>query len=130
MQEVERETAVLGASKTYHQGQIQQYKESLWRPWTRVEETSDEMLDLPPEILSELPVSPTNRPLKPNPKYLAIQRAFLVSELKVLDKQRADLESNSLNPKPEVRCPWRSIDRPLPHDFDQRDVRIERAANT
>ncbi len=115
MREVDRETALLGESKTYHQGKAQRYKESLWRPWIRVQETHELILDSPLENLPELPESPTNRPLE--------------SEREILLKPRADLESDRLNPKPEARSPWRSIDRPLPHDFDQRDVQIERAAN-
>ena len=127
MQEVDRETAVLGASKTYHQGQIEQYKESLWRPWIRVKETRELILDSPLENLPELPESPMSPPWESDRESLVKQLEVMQSERELLLK-RLEVESVNLPPRTKLRSPWRSIDRPLPHDFDKRNVQVEKAA--
>ena len=110
LQQVNREIAHLDESKTYHQRQILQYREALWRPWIRV--PREEIFDLPPELAPEVPGLVAEQP----------------SASAIPPQQRADAESKGLTPWPKVRSRWQPIERPLPQDFDRRDVHMERVA--
>ncbi len=114
MQVRNREIEQLGEAKTYHQQQIHKYRESLWRPWVCVAEAQEVVPELPLEIPPEVPDTP------PEPA--------LISEAITPPKQPVNDEAHRPSLKPIIRGPWQSIDRPLPRDFDNRDVQVERAS--
>ena len=105
IQERNREIAQLEESRKYYQHQIEQYRETLWRPWIHIHETREEILDLPPEIVPQLPESPADQPLVSAPANPPPQP-----------------RTNPPKVKLKVRDGWQPIDRPLPADFDKRDV--------
>jgi hypothetical protein len=114
MQVRNREIEQLDEAKAYHQGQIHKYRQSLWRPWVRIAETQEEPPELPPEVSPEAPESLAEQPMTFEP----IAPPY----------QPADEESHQPSVDPIIRSPWQSIDRPLPYDFDNRDVQVERAS--
>src|SRR5205823_2399758 len=97
-----------------YQKQIQQYRESLWQPWVRVQETHEEILDLPLEIAPELPDPLTEQPVTSVPA--------------PPPSQRTEPDSKSLHPTLKVRSPWQPIERSLPNDIDERNVQVQRTA--
>lgn len=113
-QEVDRDIVILGESKTYHQQQIRQYRAALWRPWIRVQETREEILDLPPKIAPDVPQSVSDQP-----------SALLNA---TPPPSSADTESNRGKPRSKARR-GQPIERPLPLDFDNRDLQLEKTSN-
>jgi hypothetical protein len=114
VQKVDRDIALLGKSKGYHQQQIRQYRAALWRPWIRVQETREEILDLPPKISPDVPQSVSDPP----------------SALLIATPPPSSADTGVQQGKPRYKARrGQPIERPLPHDFDNRDLRVDKTTD-
>jgi hypothetical protein len=105
MRDRQQEQVRIEAAQDYHLQQIEKYRRALWRPWLRVtedygRELQDEPLASEPQVAT--PAAPQFPPLPATTQ----GSPPVVPQL----------------PVEKVKIPWQRIDRPLPHDFDQRDM--------
>jgi hypothetical protein len=107
---LEQETNRVQKAERHHQRQIDLYRRATWRPWMRVVEDHSR----------ELPDEPSEASPKPTPAVV------IPSQLPALPRIEGSEPRMPVTPK--VRAPWQSIERPLPRDFENRDVQSEKSA--
>lgn len=117
VQKCEQEIAAHEKAISHHQRQIKLYKKAIWQPWMKVtEDPSQELSDLPPEtappLVPQIPQLPPPVDDQPRTPSLQLESPPPATEL-----------------PPKARHPWQPIERPLPHDFDERDVQVKKAAD-
>ncbi len=115
----EQELAASERATAYHERQIELYVHALWRPWMRLaEDPSQELSDLLPE--TQPSPSPTFLPVVPQPRPAVVDQSI---------ERQLQLEISPSLPEmpPKTNRPWQPIERPLPLDFDKREVQVEKA---
>jgi hypothetical protein len=120
IREREQEASRIQDAQLYHQEMAERYLHALWRPWLRVaEDRSREFSDVPPAEMS-----PRATPQSPAIPALSHRKS------EQMPSPSQEPEAPQLVPEApqKIHRPWQPIDRPIPHDFDYRDLQLEKSA--